>query len=145
MSSTYTPEQLGAELKRRLALVAPTGGTVHRGRRKIDDTMMPCGVVVEGDAAPAERRARGTEYALRVDCAWHAYVACDPNDPNVAAHAALRAMKTALWSSGPTMAGRVRDLEFLGTDIAPRVDGASWVLAVLTFSATLVEDVAAPL
>jgi hypothetical protein len=143
MSSTYTPDQLGAELKRRLATVV---ATVHRGRRKIDDTMMPCGVVVEGDAVPGERRGgRSTEYSLRCECAWHAYVACDPNDPNVAAHAALKAMKTALWSDGTTMAGHVRDVEFLGTDIAPRVDGAAWVLAVLTFSATLVEDVAKPL
>ena len=147
MSALYTPDELGAELRRRLTLCTESLSdtpVVFRGRRKVDDEMMPCGVVIEGDSIPVERQALTTRYYLRAECAWQAYVLCDAADPNVAAHAALREMKRALWSDGPTMAGRVRDLEWIGTDIAPRADGAGFVLAVLTFAATVIEDVADP-
>lgn len=150
---THAYETVGAAIKARLeqctilqGAETNLGAKVYRGRRNITDDQMPCAVLVEGEADAGDRRGgRAVQYAIKANYALHAYVPCDPDDPNVAAHAALRDMKRrVLADSTLTGLAQARDVEFKSTDIAPRVDGAAFVLAVLTIAVTLYEDMATP-
>lgn len=151
----HVAESVGDEIAARLAtctvaLDAETdlGVKVYRGRRRIDDSMIPCVTIIEGDDIPA--RATGGRCVVKLDQRYvlYAYVPCDPDDPNVAAHAALRDMKRALFSTAGRpdnrLGGKVFEVEYLGRDIGPRADGAALVLAALEIGVTYVEDLAAP-
>ena len=148
-------EDIGTELATRLAactvaLGAETdlGAKVYRGRRHVDDTMLPCTVVIEGDDVPARGGNVKTQYKLAQRYVIFAYVPCDPDNPNDAAHAAIRDMKRALFKTDgvadPRLGGKVRDLEYLGRDIGPRSDGSAFVLAAIEVGVEYVEDVASP-
>lgn len=152
--SLHTAEAIGDEITARLAtrtiaLGSETdlGLVVYRGRRHIDDSMIPCAVVIEGDDAPARSNVR-TEYKIDQRYLLFAYVPCDPNHPNTAAHAAIRDMKRAVFSVGgkpdPRLGGKVRDLQYLGRDIGPRSDGSAFVLAAIELGVEYVEDLASP-
>lgn len=154
MTSHHSAEAVGAELSARLATRTTAqgaetdlGAKVYRGRRHIDDTMIPCTVVIEGDDVPARGNVK-TEYKLDQRYVLFAYVPCDPDHPNDAAHAALRDMKRALFNTAGVrdskLGGKVRDIAYLGRDIGPRADGASFVLAALEVGVEYAEDVAAP-
>lgn len=149
-----TAETVGAEIATRLATRTVAQGAetdlgtkVYRGRRHIDDTMIPCVVVIEGDDVPARGNVK-TQYKLAQRYVLFAYVPCDPNNPNTAAHAAIRDMKRALYLTDGVpdskLGGQVRDLEYLGRDIGPRSDGAAFVLAAIEVGVEYVEDVSAP-
>lgn len=138
-------EAIGAALKTRLltctvAQGAETnlGAGVHRGRRHIDTEAIPCSVLVEGASEPVERRRgrNGDQYVVAAPYAVHAYVPCDPDNPNIAGHAAMRDVLRALFRD-PSLGGLLTDLEFVGTDILPHVEGQAFVLAVVEFRASL--------
>ena len=154
-ASLHTAEDIGAELSTRLAactvaLAAETnlGARVYRGRRRIDDSMIRGTVVIEGDDVPARGGNVKTDYKLDQRYVLFAYVPCDPDNPNDAAHAALRDMKRAVFSTSgqpdTRLGGKVRDIVYLGRDIGPRADGASFVLAALEVGVEYVENVANP-
>ena len=144
-------EQIGAVLAERLAQITvalgaetDAGARVYRGRRNISDELMPCAVLIEGNTPSGDRRGgRSIEYTLAADYALHAYVPCDPDNPNVAAHAALRDLKRKVFVDS-TFGGTVKDVAFVSTDIAPRADGAAFVLATLSITVTFYERMAAP-
>lgn len=153
-ASLHAAEDIGTELSARLqactvALGAETdlGVKVYRGRRHVDDSMIPCCVVIEGDDVPA-RVSVGTRYNLDQRYVLFAYVPCDPDNPNDAAHAAIRDMKRALFNTDGQpdvkLGGKVREIEYLGRDIGPRADGAAFVLAAIEVGVSYVENVAQP-
>lgn len=153
-ASLHAAEDIGTELSARLqactvALGAETdlGVKVYRGRRHVDDSMIPCCVVIEGDDVPA-RVSVGTRYNLDQRYVLFAYVPCDPDNPNDAAHAAIRDMKRALFNTDGQpdvkLGGKVKEIDYLGRDIGPRADGAAFVLAAIEVGVTYVENVAAP-
>lgn len=155
MSLLQSAEAIAAELKTRLlactvAQGAETniGSAVYLGRRSaIDKTQIPCLVVLEGDDMPEPANTR-TEYQIVQQYALLAYLPCDVNNPNVAAHAALRDMKRAVFLTAGTpdvrLGNRVKRVEYLGRDIGPRADGEAFVLAILEISVTYVENLATP-
>lgn len=124
------------------------GAAVFRGRQRIDDGMLPCSVLIEGEDMPARERGAGTQVRLMQRYLLQAYVPCDPDNPNTAAHAAIRDMKRALWKTGgkpdPTLGGKVKDVEYLGRDIGPRADGSPLVLAVIEIAIEYVERLSDP-
>lgn len=147
-------EDIGTEIQARLetrtiAQGAETnlGVKVYRGRRHVDDTMIPCAVIIEGDDLPARGNVR-TSVQLDQRYVLFAYVPCDPDHPNDAAHAAIRDMKRALFSTAGApdvkLGGKVRELEYLGRDIGPRADGAAFVLAAIEVGVEYVENLANP-
>lgn len=147
-------EDIGTDIGTRLAactvaLGAETdlGAKVFRGRRHVDDTMIPCCVVIEGDDVPARSNVR-TDVQLSQRYVLFAYVPCDPNNPNDAAHAAIRDMKRALFNTDNKpdnkLGGKVREIEYLGRDIGPRSDGAAFVLAAIEVGVEYVENLANP-
>lgn len=142
-------EQWGAHFAERLATCTAAqgaetnlGAAVYRGRRKVSDDMMPCAVLVEGaeDRKP-DQAGRSTTVKLDVPYMLHAYVPCDPSNPNLAGHAAKRDLKRAVFRGEPST---TRLITYHGADIAPRADGAAFVLVALAVSVEVVEDVANP-
>jgi len=146
-------EDVAAEVETRLAactvaLGAETdlGRLVLRGRRAIDDSMIPCSVIIEGDDDLQD--SRGTQVSTEQKYVLYAYLPCDPDNPNDAAHKGLRDMKRAMFRTGgkpdDTWGGKVKKVRYLGRDIGPRGDGSGFVLAVIEVSAQFVEDLANP-
>ncbi|MBP6515100.1 MAG: hypothetical protein KA224_07955 [Steroidobacteraceae bacterium] len=142
-------EDVAAELKARLLTLTIAQGAetdigrkVFQGRRKVDDSMLPCVSMIEGDDVPA-RETNTTTYELAQRYVLFAYLPCDADDPNIAAHAALRDLKRAVFTTGGrpsvTWGSKVKSVEYLGRDIGPRADGASFVLASIEIAVTFVE------
>lgn len=154
MSLLQSAGDIAAELKARLltrtvAQGAETdiGTRVLLGKRSIDKTQIPCVVVIEGDDMPDSANAR-TKYQVEQRYALLAYLPCDIDNPNTAAHAAIRDMKRAVFTTNGApdhrLADSVKAVAYLGRDIGPRADGEAFVLAIIEVSVTYVEDVAAP-
>lgn len=152
MNVLNSSEAIGDEIAARLARCTVAqgaetnlGASVFRGRQAITDDMIPCSVLIEGDDRPAPARpARTTLYKIEQTYVLLAYVPCDADDPNVAAHAAIRDIKRALFGDGHDMGGRVAELRYRGKDIGPRADGAPFVVAAVEVVAEFSENVAQP-
>ncbi len=154
MSLLQSAGDIAAELKARLqtrtvAQGAETdiGTRVLLGKRSVDKSQIPCVVVIEGDDMPEPGNAR-TKYQIEQRYALLAYLPCDIDNPNTAAHAAIRDMKRAVFTTDGEadnrLADRVKKIEYLGRDIGPRADGEAFVLAIIEVAVTYVEDVATP-
>lgn len=136
-------EDVGAILAARLESL---DGRVFRGRRHISEANMPCTVLVEGtDRDIAIRPGRLPLIKARADYSVHRYVPCDPDDPNVAGYAARREVMRALYRVGDgdpdtTLGDAIpAGLHYEGCDIAPRDDGARFVLVAVQLSTEVVE------
>ena len=142
-------EQIGNRIAARLPLFTKLqgaetdlGARVLRGRRKIETDHMPCVVLVEGADNQPKHNGRTTTISAQLVFALQAYVPCDPDNPNVAGHAAVRDLKRAVF--GDPDVAFVRTLTYQGRDIFPRGDGQGFVLAAIEFSVESVEDLAHP-
>lgn len=153
MATLKSAEDVADEIAARLAtctvaLGAETdlGARVYRGRKTIDDSQIPCSVIIEGDDVPQDQRQ--AQVALAQRYVLFAYLACDPDNPNTAAHKGLRDLKRAIFRTDgkwhPTWGGKVKNIEYLGRDIGPRADGSGFVVAVIEIGVEYVEDLAAP-
>lgn len=123
------------------------GTTVYRGRRKIDDEMIPCAVIIEGDDKPGENTNRE---AIKITQSYvlGGYVACDPDQPNDAAHLVIKDLKKAIFKGGMLPNGsvnfdrRVQSVKYTGRDIGPRADGKAIVFAVIFIDIDYAETLA---
>jgi hypothetical protein len=154
MSSLHRSADVAAAVKARvaqctIALGAETdlGVSVYQGRRHVDDTMIPCCTLIEGEDTPARGRVRD-EYEITQRYVLYAYLPCSAADPNLAAHAGIRDLKrTFFLTDGKpdvTFSGQVRLVEYMGKDIGPRADGAAFVVAAVEIAVTFVERLSAP-
>lgn len=125
------------------------GATVFRGRLKHDEDRVPYCVLIEGEDRPQENDGGRLDVTLEQDFVLGAYVHCDVDNPNDAAHRAIKDIKKAVFSSdlarrpvaGARGAnGRVAKLSYRGKDIGPRADGKNIVFAVVHISVTFAED-----
>lgn len=144
-----TTEEVSLEIKRRLLTVLQVdgfetnlGATVFMGKRAVDNDEVPCVSIIEGEDHPGEANNR-EDVKITVDYALVAYVPCDPDNPNTAAHAALRDMKKVIFEDY-RMGKTVGSMEYRGRDIGARSDGESLVMAVLHFSVMIVEKLPGP-
>ena len=117
------------------------GLQVFRGRRKVDDDMVPCGVIIEGDDRPGDNISR-EEIKIEQSYVLGGYVPCDADQPNDAAHLLLKDLKRVVFGNGnkTNLGGRVRSVSYEGRDIGPRADGKNIVFAVVHISVTFAED-----
>lgn len=153
MALLQSAELISDELVARLetltvALGAETdlGVKVYRGRRYVDDTMIPCAVLLEGQDEPERKNVR-TAYEIVRPYAALAYLPCDPDHPNVAGHAGIRDLKRKLFASTDgkgTLDGKVAEVSYLGSAVGPRGDGAAFVVATVEFAVRYVEDLVNP-
>jgi hypothetical protein len=146
--------EIAADIKARLQTRTISQGAetdigvrVLLGKRSIDKTQIPCVVIIEGDDMPDSANSR-TKYQIEQRYALLAYLPCDIDNPNTAAHAAIRDMKRAIFTTEGVADHKLNDqvkaVEYLGRDIGPRADGEAFVLAIIEVSVTYVEDVATP-
>jgi hypothetical protein len=132
-----------------VALGAETnlGVKVFRGRRIPSDDLIPCTVLIEGEDTPDIKNV-GTKADIEQRYVVYAYVPCDPDQPNDAAHAAIRDIKRALFrlngKPDVNLGGQVRRVRYVGRDIGPRADGERFVVAAVEFVVEFVEDLSAP-
>ena len=126
---------------------------VFRGKRKIDDTHVPCAVIIEGEDKPG-----GTQGAVSQQITQSyvlgGYEACDPDHPNDTAHQIIADIKKAVFSvvnptraeeisGSTTFGGRVKSVTYVGRDIGPRTDGGPIVFAVVHIDVVFVEQLTA--
>ena len=125
------------------------GATVYRGRLKHDEDRVPYAVLIEGEDRPQENDGGRLDVTLEQDFVLGAYVFCNVDNPNDAAHDAIADIKKAVFSSNlarrPVAGarganGRVAKLSYRGKDIGPRSDGKNIVFAVVHISVTFAEN-----
>lgn len=125
------------------------GRKVYRGRRSIDETMIPCVAIIEGNDAVTEGDSRrGCEVQTLQEFVLLAYVNATVENPNDGAHAAIRDLKRALFRTAGkpdrTLGGQVKFLHYRGRDVGPRADGGTSVVGSITVAIEYVEDLANP-
>lgn len=154
MEVLSSAEAVAGEIVRRVGLITKANGCetdiglqVFQGLRHISEDMIPCAVVIEGPDAPGDLNVRG-DIELDQSYVLYGYLPCDPLHPNVAAHAAIRDLKRAIFitnGKADKWWGRlVRGVKYLGRDIGPRTDGAAFVLAAIEIQVSYVESLSNP-
>lgn len=153
MTILTSASAIAAEISERLARISIANGCetdiglrVCRGRRKIDEDMVPCAVLIEGDDQVKDRPGKLPTVELKQGYVLGGYVECDADHPNDAAHAVIRDIKRALWGvgDGGNFGGKVRAVSYTGRDIGPRADGVNVVFAVVQVDVEYVETLSQP-
>ena len=125
------------------------GATVYRGRLKHDEDRVPYCVLIEGEDRPQENDGGRLDVTLEQDFVLGAYVFCNVDNPNDAAHDAIKDIKKAVFSSALARRpiagarganGRVAKLSYRGKDIGPRADGKNIVFTVVHITVTFAEN-----
>lgn len=145
--------EIAAELVARLGAIngAPfettMGALVFQGRQSIDRDRTPCVTIIEGDDVP-ERRALTTTHQITQGYVLMAHLRCEDDNPNVAAHAGLRDLKRAIFTTNgkpdTTLGGRAVDVAYIGRQMSPRDAGQKLVVVLLEVAVRYVEDLANP-
>jgi hypothetical protein len=120
------------------------GLRVFRGRRNVDESAVPCAVLIEGTDTPTDRPGRLPSVSIRQRFVIAAYVPCDANNPNDAAHAAIRDVKRAIFAGDATLGSKVLRVMYAGRDIGPRADGLPIVFVTVDIDVEYVEDLTNP-
>lgn len=129
------------------------GRRVFRGKRKIDDSHIPCAVIIEGEDKPGGTQG-GASQQVTQSYVLGGYAECDPDHPNDAAHQIIADIKKAVFTlvdptraeaiNGTTsLGGRVKSVTYVGRDIGPRADGVPIVFAVVHIDVVFVEQLTA--
>ena len=125
------------------------GLQVFRGKRRIDDTAVPCAVLLEGEDNPESAQGDASQVVVQ-SYVLGGYAECDPDNPNDRAHEIISDIKRALFQitdptreeqirGTTTFGGRVKSVSYRGRDIGPRADGVPIVFAVVHIDVKFVE------
>ncbi|KON79416.1 hypothetical protein PA01_12825 [Azoarcus sp. PA01] len=143
-------DELARAVTARLAGITVAGGyltdigaRVFRGRLRLDHHALPCCVLVEGEDRLLNAGARH-EVKLTLPLLVEGHAACDPNNPNDAAHAIIADLKRALFAEPANLAGLAREIRYAGRSIGAREDGLAQVSAVVEIEVDYVENLRAP-
>ena len=154
MTTYVRSEDIAAEIKARLSAIRTTNGCetnigvrLQHGRRKVPaDDELPCVQLVEGndDTEATASRTQGALVKVKQPYVIDAFDKCDPDNPNVKAHAMIRDIKRAIFAGDRTFGGRVYEVNYLGKDIGPRPDGQPMVQARVVIEVGFAENLSAP-
>lgn len=126
------------------------GLTVFQGKTRVADEQVEqsgaCLSVIEGIDTIENQAARGRSPLVKIEQRYGlvGYAVCDPNAPNIAAHAMLRDMKKAVWSPPANWDDQVYSIVYKSRDIGPRADGVNIVMALLEIGVVYAEDLSNP-
>lgn len=129
------------------------GLRVYRGKRKIDDSHVPCAALIEGEDKPGGTQGAASQQITQ-SYVLGGYAECDPDHPNDRAHQIIADIKKAIFtvvdptraetiSGSTTLGGRVKSVTYMGRDIGPRADGVAIVFAVVHIDIVFVEQLTA--
>ena len=152
MTPFFRAEDIGLHVQQCLSNITKANGyetdlgaRVFRGRRNIDDSAVPCAVVLEGpDNVADSNDGRKPMVRLMQRYVLAGYVRCNPLHPNDAAHAAIRDLKKAVFSETSELRKKVRTVFYRGRDIGPRADGVPIVFVSIDVDVEYVEDLTNP-
>lgn len=151
MSNYNTAAAVSAEIHTRLQGIRLANGSetdigrdILLGRRKIDDDRPPCIVLLEGADDPRDQPGRVPSVLIAQSYVIDGYDVCNPDHPNLQAHAIIRDLKRAIFAKDTTLGGAVRLVTYLGRDIGPRADGVALVQARILINVEYVEDLTNP-
>jgi hypothetical protein len=143
--------EVAANIATRIAAINVLGGyetdigaRVFRGRRNVDESAVPCAVIIEGTDTPTDRPGKLPTVSITQRYVIAAYLTCDPNNPNDAAHAAIRDIKKAIFNGDGDFGGKVLRVSYRGRDIGPRADGVPVVFVTVDIDVDYVEDLTNP-
>lgn len=125
------------------------GIKVFRGKRKVDDRSVPCGVLLEGDDAPGGTQGDGGQVVTQ-SYVLGGYAPCDPDHPNDTAHKIISDLKKAVFQrvdltkvesiqGTTTFGGRVKNVVYAGRNIGPMAESSAVVFGVIHIDVTFVE------
>lgn len=121
------------------------GQRVYKGRRNVDESQVPCLILIEGADTPTDRPGRLPSVAITQTYVVAAYVnVANPDNPNDDAHKALRDIKRAVFKDNATLDGKVLRVKYAGRDIGPRADGVPVVFVTVDLEVEFVEDLTNP-
>ena len=100
--------------------------------------------VIEGNDTPRDRPGRIPAVSITQRFVLAAYVPCDADNPNDAAHAAVRDIKRAIFKDGGSWGHKVSRVSYQGRDIGPRADGRPIVFVTVDIDVDYVEDLTNP-
>lgn len=139
---------IAADIAARLAKIDITRGystdigtRVYRGRRKLDESHIPCAVIVEGDDSVTEQQMLKASLAQRYILEGHSE--CDADNPNDIALGIISDLKRVVFD-GVQLIHCKRDVKYIGRIVSPREDGLNIVSAAIEIEVVFVEDLAAP-
>lgn len=155
MSQFSRAGEIADELVRRLKTITVANGAetdmgllVMQGRRKSEDDYNPSITLIEGEDQPETIPGKLMSAKVTQRYAIVGYNVCDPDNPNLAAHAMLRDMKRAIFrhngQADVTLGGNVRAVEYRGRNIGVRAEGTKMVMAVIEIDVSFVEDLSNP-
>lgn len=125
------------------------GLAVLRGKRKIDDSQVPCAVLIEGEDRPTSTQGPASQ-KITQSYVLGGYAECNPDHPNDRAHEIISDIKRAIFSAPATrteqlrgtttFGGKVINVTYRGRDIGPRADGVPIVFAVVHIDVEYIEQ-----
>lgn len=118
------------------------GLKLFRGKRRLGEDDVPCVVLIEGQYSANGNSLRSVSVDQTYIC--EGVCACDPDNPNDAAHKMISDLKTAIFTGDPSFGRTVKRMDFISHAIAPREDGIPIVTASVEFRVTYVEDLLNP-
>lgn len=123
------------------------GLKVFRGRKRLDESHIPCAVIIERPDTPEKQSSQrdpvakiGQKYVLE------GHAACDPDNPNDMGHKIVADIKKAIWEEKLTFGAdqKVYAVMYEGKTISPREDGVAVVSAAVEISVEFVETLSNP-
>lgn len=133
--------QIAKAISTRLAQITQANGYhtnigthVFRGKLALSEDDVPGVTVMEDDDLVLEQSDTHDAMVSRyLNLSAEGIVACDPANPNDAAHLVLADIKRALWDGDLSFGGLVAKLAYKGQSIGARPDGLALVNARVEF------------
>lgn len=124
------------------------GNTVFAGKVLVADEDVPeggCVSIIEGTDTVNARPGKIPNAVVEVRFGMVCYLHCDPDNPAVVCHDAIRDVKKVIFAGrNATFDDKVVLVKYLGKDIGPRADGTKIVMALVEISVSYVEDLSNP-
>lgn len=118
------------------------GAKVFRGRRRLDESNIPCCVIAEGDDNILDENRRAAKIEQQYFIEGHSI--CNPDNPNDKAHDIIEDIKRAIFKHDAPIHPLIKALSYKGRTINPRDDGAGVIAASVEIAVTMVETLDAP-